>query len=886
MVTRSKALRRLSQLVAVTTALALMCGLMPAGVLASSVAPDDTQKGLDAPVAEELAPEASGSEGETDDRGNDRGNENVVAQTAGDGESEAEKGTLPDADGAQSEQGQAGSQDQDGQDQDGQDPDVPGKEPGEGQPGLTGKGPDATEGDDSIAILGIAAVEATPGAQAPEGEGNGALSQASDAASPLSTQSEARVYLGATAGGSVGWSCQDGTGTAKSGTVNAGETFELTGGNGPSAGSTVGLVATPASGYVFKGWYKQWNSTSPQLVSASPSYSYQMPTDYGETLTAAFEPESASKWAAVALGSTGGGSVSGTFTGSSGSGSIGIGNTTFEGGAQVSLTATPESGYSFVGWYQGVIGSSHFVESNDGTLVSASNPYSFTAGPGSSTLLQAVFVRSSGASDVYIDNTVDQSVSHVIGNVHITGSGGTQAGYASGKEVFREDVAVTYSTPKTAQVQGKINDAYTKVYNLANACKRSGKRGEFHMSTSETTGAVWDHRVYTTYVYYGDKDSSGNYIFVNSSNPNDTVLSPAMAGEPSIGDRTHVASGGFGKETIFRVEANGWVAGYGITVSDDGFGTGAADLAASLAGETVTLTATQTGSSAFLRWEVVSGEITLADALAATTTFTMPASDVEVRATFHTHELTRTEQVDPTCTRAGTKAYWTCGECGKTFSDAEGKNEIGAPEEVPALGHDWGEWSDADGKATHVCRRCGEAETIIVEYVAAAGDGSSWTMGSSDDLSFTFKRNVNDDKTFGNFKGIKVDGTDVAASDYLAERGSAVVSLKGAYLGGLVLGSHTLTAVFEDGAADATFTVVEAPAASAEPKVATAEPKGPESKDLAPAAPKPSSPSPQTGDGALAVANAVLPLACCGIAFVVASRRMRKASSHGRRTRR
>ena len=62
------------------------------------------------------------------------------------------------------------------------------------------------------------------------------------------------------------------------------------------------------------------------------------------------------------------------------------------------------------------------------------------------------------------------------------------------------------------------------------------------------------------------------------------------------------------------------------------------------------------------------------------------------------HKLTKTEAKAPTCTEAGNEAYWTCGTCGKYFSDGEGKEEITLDSTVlSALGHDY-----KDG----VCTRC------------------------------------------------------------------------------------------------------------------------------------------------------------------------------------
>ncbi len=117
------------------------------------------------------------------------------------------------------------------------------------------------------------------------------------------------------------------------------------------------------------------------------------------------------------------------------------------------------------------------------------------------------------------------------------------------------------------------------------------------------------------------------------------------------------------------------------------------------------------------------------------------------------HQMTKSEKVDATCTADGTKEYWTCGKCHKNFIDEEGSAEAGdltiqrlahtpeeyieqeatcdipgkewqrcsvchtplsGEEEIPVLGHDWGEWefnNDAtctvDGTETKKCKRAG-----------------------------------------------------------------------------------------------------------------------------------------------------------------------------------
>jgi hypothetical protein len=54
----------------------------------------------------------------------------------------------------------------------------------------------------------------------------------------------------------------------------------------------------------------------------------------------------------------------------------------------------------------------------------------------------------------------------------------------------------------------------------------------------------------------------------------------------------------------------------------------------------------------------------------------------------HTHTIKGYEGLEPTCERAGRKAYWECTDCLKTFSDAEGVNEVPFSEvSISAKGH-------------------------------------------------------------------------------------------------------------------------------------------------------------------------------------------------------
>ena len=76
----------------------------------------------------------------------------------------------------------------------------------------------------------------------------------------------------------------------------------------------------------------------------------------------------------------------------------------------------------------------------------------------------------------------------------------------------------------------------------------------------------------------------------------------------------------------------------------------------------------------------------------------------------HTH-LTSYPQQDPTCTEVGYEQYYVCDGCHRMYRDAGGKTPIDAPIEIPASGHNYGEWHSAgEGKEQRTCEACGVTE--------------------------------------------------------------------------------------------------------------------------------------------------------------------------------
>ena len=102
------------------------------------------------------------------------------------------------------------------------------------------------------------------------------------------------LVLEATEGGRI-----EGKGVSSSGVTTrinlaAGETLDLAemiSQGRLKAGSTLTLKAIPEPGYAVKGWYRHWHFMGPQLWTTSKEYSYKMPTDYDDDLTAVFTDE-------------------------------------------------------------------------------------------------------------------------------------------------------------------------------------------------------------------------------------------------------------------------------------------------------------------------------------------------------------------------------------------------------------------------------------------------------------------------------------------------------------------------------------------------------------------------------------------------------------------
>lgn len=108
------------------------------------------------------------------------------------------------------------------------------------------------------------------------------------------------------------------------------------------------------------------------------------------------------------------------------------------------------------------------------------------------------------------------------------------------------------------------------------------------------------------------------------------------------------------------------------------------------------------------------------------------------------HNLTKTEAKSPTYTEVGNKEYYTCKECGKVFSDVEGKNETSISEmTIPVLKHELTKvaekaatYKEAGNKEYYICKECdklfldtaAKQETTIEEVTIAPLEKKAQTI--------------------------------------------------------------------------------------------------------------------------------------------------------------
>ena len=310
---------------------------------------------------------------------------------------------------------------------------------------------------------------------------------------------------------------------------------------------------------------------------------------------------------------------------------------------------------------------------------------------------------------------------------NVTVTGGT-ASVGAGTPITKATMGTTVTLTANAAPTDMVFDKWEVISGSITLADANSATTTFTMPA----GAVSVKATYTTYITVNLAAGEGSgtmepiiikntYGYFSLTAPECTFTAPAnkvfdkwqFSKDDSYlkpGDTKTIWSSADGA-TLTAIWKDAPVTEYDITVTDGKATVGAGTpITKATMGTTVTLTAGAAPSGkVFDEWKVVSGGITLADANSATTTFTMPASAVSVKATYknapHTHTYNQ-ETVKPEalktpadCTRNA--VYFKSCSCGAisttdTFVAMD-----------TALGHAYGsDWKYDSTNHWHECSRC------------------------------------------------------------------------------------------------------------------------------------------------------------------------------------
>ena len=528
----------------------------------------------------------------------------------------------------------------------------------------------------------------------------------------------------------------------------------VSGGGGHAPGEEVTLTATANSNYVFDHWecdsahvglpHPELNPTTIELYEG-----YR-----GATVTAVFEgiPYAVTVTADPAEA----GSVSGGGS--------------YPPGDKVTLTATPKEGYKFDGW-QVVTG--HVTVADDGT---------FTM-PAEAVEVKAVFKEltkwelvvnawpaeggtTTGGGLYYVGQIIDITATPnpgwrfknwmIGGSIWVSPTGNPAAtceilsGYLGGTATARFEKLPTYDL--TVQPDDEDHGSVTGAGNYYEG-------QEVTLTATAKEGWVFDKW----------EIASGNVTLENAS---------------AASTKCTMGTGYEGGSVIAKFKAPPT---YAVTVTADpaegGTVTGGGDYQE---GKPVTLTATPNEGYRFKAWS--SDDVTVAQ----DGTFDMPAKAVAVKASFVVQKtVIWTDEEGKELER---KTYWADEEEPTTdLKPTKAEDET--------YTYDFAGWEASE---TGNVKTYKATFTPVVKpvYTLVSGANPSYRLKSGKTLTFTIKRNVDDENCFTYFEGVTLDGAALAeGTDYTAAPGSTVVTLKPAALDKLKTGDHTLIFSFTDGQA-------------------------------------------------------------------------------------
>ena len=277
------------------------------------------------------------------------------------------------------------------------------------------------------------------------------------------------------------------------------------------------------------------------------------------------------------------------------------------------------------------------------------------------------------------------------------------------------------------------SDKQFKAWSVGGVEKAAGDK--ITVTANTTVTAIWENIPVVTYtVSFAANGGTGTMADVTGISGEYTLPAngfTAPAGKQfkawSVGGVEKAAGDKITVTTNTTVTAVWEAVEYNVTVTGGTASVGAGTpITKATMGTTVTLTAGAAPSGkVFDKWEVVSGGITLADANSATTTFTMPASAVSVKATYknapHTHtynqETVKPEALKTPADCTSNAVYFKSCSCGaiSTTDTFVAMNT--------ALHHAYGsDWKYDSTNHWHECSRCHDKKN------EAAHTASDWII--------------------------------------------------------------------------------------------------------------------------------------------------------------
>ena len=184
---------------------------------------------------------------------------------------------------------------------------------------------------------------------------------------------------------------------------------------------------------------------------------------------------------------------------------------------------------------------------------------------------------------------------------------------------------------------------------------------------------------------------------------------PTTAGTASFTVKAENSAGSDTKEMSITITKD-VPAEFTISVKTDGNGTASASPAKAAAGTEITLTATPNTGYHFKEWQVISGNVTIKD-----NKFTMPDSDVEVKAVFEKDAPAPTDPAKPSISVTGTYTYngsehtATVSGYDPATMDISGNTATDAGDYTVRVTSKTGKWADSSTDAVTATWSIGKA---------------------------------------------------------------------------------------------------------------------------------------------------------------------------------